>query len=207
MNDRRVARLLGDITELLDRAAVVLPERLRDMSDASMAWPPGRGFDSAAGSGFTNVTFCEVHERQFCPCGQGTPYPAVADRTGEAATQPDRAAADRAALVDALRSMGRDAARVVRILERYTPRAATDGERRATLAVNERDESCRSCARIGSWSPSHRRVEVPSGGQVWVCRWCYDWAREQGEAPSPSVLALHHQGKTVRRPVRRGGAA
>ncbi len=196
MNDRRLEQLLTDATELLDRCLPVLRERLGAMTEAQNGWPPGRGFDGD-GRGST-VTFCEVHEQERCECGAGTTYAARSDRTGEAALRPDKAAEHRKRIEAALRSIGSQAEDVVRLMALYGPRSATDSERRATVADNERLAGCVSC----------RRTSVAAGVERWepvfrddLCRWCYDWRRSTGAVPVPVELERHHRGQRVSRPA------
>ena len=171
MNDRRLARLLADAVELLDRAHGVLPDRLVDITDAMNGWPSG----GSGGSGSTS-----------------------ADLVGDAAIRPDRARSDRDSLERALVSIGRQAEDVVNLLARYTPRLASDRERAETVAANERTDGCASCARL-EVAKGVRRWEPAARGEL--CRWCNDWRRQTGAVPSKDELEAHHRGVRVRRPA------
>lgn len=208
MSDARTRRLLAESLELLGRCDSALPKLLPAMRDAMVGYPPSPRYDGDGGGGPTSITFCERHEKERCECGEGTPYVRVSDRTGESAMQPDRAAADLAALVEAVSSVARQAERMVRILERYASRPATDAERRQTMADNERDESCRSCARrevsrgVARWEPASTRLVLAQGGEATpLCQWCYRWVRSEGSLPPTSALDQHHRGQRVRRPA------
>jgi hypothetical protein len=206
MSDARTRRQLSESLELLARCDAALPKLLPAIRDAMVGYPPSPRFDGDGGP--SSTTFCELHERERCDCGRGTPFVRVSDRTGEAALRPDRAASDRAALDEAVALVARQAGRLVRILERYSTRSATESERRQTLADNERDESCRSCARtsvqkgVPRWEPASARVSLEAGGDpVPLCQWCYRWVRSEGSLPPVSSLEQHHRGQRVRRPA------
>lgn len=205
MNDRRLSRLLADAIELLDRAAPVLPQRLADMDAALNGHPRSGALDSVGGRGKT--TFCEVHQRERCECGAGTPFANLSDPTGEAGIRPDRAAQDRAKLEAALRSIGRQAEEVVRLLGKYQPRQATEKERLATLAHNEREDACASCARlevakgVARWEPASRSVRMLDGSRQPLCAWCRQWLAEVSRLPSVAELEAHHRGQRVKRPA------
>lgn len=206
MSDARTRRLLGEALELLGRCDGALPKLLPAIRDAMVGYPPSPRFDGDGGA--TSTTFCERHERERCECGAGTPFVRVSDRTGESAMQPDRAAMDLRRVEHLAQSMAAGAEQLVRILERYSSRPATDAERRQTLADNERDESCRSCARtfvqkgVARWEPSSARWSLaPGEPAVDLCQWCYRWARAEGSLPPVASLEQHHRGQRVRRPA------
>lgn len=205
MNDRRLHRLLADAIELLDRANPVLLPRLADMTEAQNGHPKSGALDSVGGRGKT--TFCEVHGRERCACGGGTPFANQSDPTGEAAIIADRAAMDRRELERAVRSIAAQASEVVYMLARYTPRPATERERLASLADNDRDVPCWSCRRWEEskgqpkWEPASRTAEV-AGERRPLCWWCFDWLRKgDGSPPSLVQVAQHHTTGRVRRPA------
>jgi hypothetical protein len=200
VNDRNLVRLLADAVENLDRSAGAIEAGLVSMHDALNGHPRSPALDSVGGRGRT--TFCEVHERERCACGGGTPYENLTDPTGDAATRPDRAAVDRRRLEDALRSIGRQAEDVVRLLAKYQARPASDRERAETLKANERDVSCWSCARdSGHWAPAARSAEL-LGERRQLCWWCFDWVRKgDGSAPSLVQVRQYHDTGRVRRPA------
>lgn len=200
MRGRRPSEVLAEAVELLDRSQSVLVARLADMTDAMNGHPKSGALDSVGGRGKT--TFCEQHGRERCECGRGTPFANLSDPTGESAVVPDRAAADRRELERAIVSIGRQAELVARILARYTPRPATDRERSETLAANERDVSCWSCARDRShWAPASRSAEV-AGERRQLCWWCFDWMRKgTGVPPTLEQVREYHDKGRVRRPA------
>ena len=193
---RRPSEVLAATTESLDRVATVLVARLADMTEASVAWPSSQGTD--LGPGFVNVTFCEIHEKDRCECGEGVPVARIKDPTGEAAMAPDRAAAHRREVERLISTLHRDASRLEQLVGLYSARPASEAERRATLADNDREAGCRSCV----------RTEVAKGVTRWepvfrddLCRWCYDWRRGTGVVPSVDELRRHHRGERIRRPA------
>lgn len=204
MNDRQLARLLADTIELLDRSRPALPARLQAMTDAMNGHPRSGALDAGAPG---KTTFCEIHEKERCECGAGTPFANLSDPTGESAARPDFAASDRAALERALRSIATSAGTVVNLLARYTPRPATDKERRESLDAGDRDVACWSCARtefskgVRRWERAARTAEV-AGVRRPLCWWCFDWLRKgDGKLPAPADIAKHHDGARVRKPA------
>jgi hypothetical protein len=206
MSDRRLHRLLGEAIELLDRVHPVLLARLDDMTEALNGQPQSAALDRIGGRAKT--TFCEVHQRERCPCGAGTPFANLSDPTGEAGIRPDAAAADRRHFEHLVESTARNAEAMVRLAAKWTPRPPTDREAAETLAVlNERDVSCWSCARTKDsqgrqrWEPARCAIDVGGGVRRELCRWCQDWFRTTARLPSPSELEAHHAGRAVRRPA------
>lgn len=59
---------------------------------------------------------------------------------------------------------------------------------------------CRSCERVGYSSPSYEKAKVHR-----LCRWCYDWLREEGELPSTQAVDAHSRGQNIRRPKKKPG--
>lgn len=208
MNDKRLVRLNADVVEVLTAAGKVLPVRLADISDAQQGWPRG---SSGEGGGSRSVIWCETHEREVERCHRedelcdGVPIAVSGDPAGEAAMRPDRAAADRARLEELLKSMGRQAGQVLDILARYTPRQATEKEKRETLKANQREAGCESCARtevsrgVPRWEPVYRRTLVDDAATD-LCRWCWEWHRSLGSLPPTVQLEAHHRGQRVVRP-------
>ena len=210
MSDRRLHRLLREAIELLDRVHPVLLARLADMTDALNAHPQSAALDRVGGRG--KVTFCEIHGRERCPCGAGTPFANLADPAGDAGVAAamgfDRAAAARREVKRLVESTAANAEALVRLAAEWTPRPPTDRERAETLAaLNDRDISCWSCARTkdatgrNRWEPARCAVEVADGVRRELCRWCQDWFRVAGRLPTLAELDLHHAGKQVRRPA------
>lgn len=83
---------------------------------------------------------------------------------------------------------------VLDLSKRWCPRPPTVKERAETEGDNE--PGCVSCA----------RTEVVRGVRRWepalwgdLCRWCYDWKRATGEAPSVELVRAHHDGKRIMR--------
>jgi hypothetical protein len=210
MNDRRLYRVLGEAIELLDRSHPVLLARLADMTEAMNGHPKSGALDRVGSPAKT--TFCEIHSRERCPCGQGTPFANLSDPAGDAAVARamggDRAATARRELEQRVESIARQAEEIVRTLAAWTPRAPTDSERAETLSVlNDRDVSCWSCARVKDsagrprWEPARCAIEVTPGVRRELCRWCQDWFRQTGQLPTMDELRQHHYGKQVRRPA------
>lgn len=207
MNDKRLVQLNADVVEVLTIAGKVLRVRLADIADAQQGWPRGSAGD---GGGSRSVIWCEDHEREVERCHRddelcdGVPISVSGDPAGEAAMRPDRAAADRARLEELLKSMGRQAGQVLDILARYTPRQATDKEKRDTLQANEREEGCSSCARtqvtrgVQRWEPVYRATVIDNEKHP-LCRWCWEWLRSTGELPTLAQVEQHHRGLRVRR--------
>lgn len=122
--------------------------------------------------------------------GGGRDY---ADPTGEAAIRSTQASDD-------LRRLDRKAAHVAkvadeiwRLIDAWSPRAASTLERAATSSTKA-DPGCTSCERLLS-SPGQKRWEPIYRGTL--CRWCHDWRRARGGIPPLTVLADHHDGKRV----------
>lgn len=126
----------------------------------------------------------------------GIPAPTRSDPTGEAGIRPDRAANDLNEFARLAGTLQRTTARMIRIANAYTPRPPTLADQRALERANAvPDPGCTSCARteaakgVTRWEPIHRGD---------LCRWCYDWQRSHGEAPTVAQLRDHHAGKKVR---------
>jgi hypothetical protein len=188
-------------SESLDRVATVLVARLADMTEAQNGWPASAGWDTTRRGG---AHWCWDHERDVFECHRlgascdGEVVASPGDRTGEAALRKDRAAAHRREVERLIAAVLRDGRRLEQLVGLYSPRPASEAERRATLADNDREAGCRSCV----------RVEVSKGIARWepvfrddLCRWCYDWRRETGAVPSPAELDRHHRGERIRRPA------
>ena len=108
--------------------------------------------------------------------------------------QPDKAAADYAALARCVTLIRNEIDRLYPIVTQYN--YATGGE--DTAGVNERhamprdvnayaEAGCTSCARpeVRQWSTVHKNG---------LCRWCYDLQRAEGFAPTQRLLEMHHDG-------------
>lgn len=191
-----ISRNLAAAAADLDGVLLVVAARLAALDTARVGWPAGRGFDGPASRG--SVTFCEVHERERCGCGGGTPMVAVSDPTGEAALVADKAKTDRDRVVAITVSLRRQCDELASILARYAQRPATSREVLETLGDDERSGRCVSCARthvargVARWEPAHRGD---------LCRWCYDWRRRTGQVPPLADLDRHHRGIRDRRPA------
>ena len=140
--------------------------------------------------------------------GEGGGSPTNSDPTGDAALRLDRAAQDRAALEDEIRTIHRLAKGVLGTLTRYEPRPATAKEKRETLLANQRDAGCASCARtevsrgVVRWEPIYA-VRKIDDEETPLCRWCWEWHRASGELPPIRQLEAHHRGQRVSKPVER----
>lgn len=194
-------------SEDIDRVLSVLPERMVAIVNAMNGWPAGRGFDVVVGR--SSVTFCEIHEKERCPCGAGTTYASRSDPVGEAAMVRDGAKADHDRVVKLATSIRRLADELAGIVGRHAPRTATPGERAETLAVNEREHRvCSSCSRlhvskgVPKWEPAFARLVLHEGGEAsWLCQWCWRWVRSEGSLPTVASLEQHHKGVRVRKPA------
>jgi len=200
---KRTLALLASATDLIDRSETVLPERMTLIIDAMNGHPPGRGFDGDGRGG--SATFCEVHDQERCPCGQGTTYAQRSDRTGEQALLPDRAKGDHDRLLQLARHLERDARELESVLARWSKRAPSDVDR----SSKDGDRySCASCSRlhvangVARWEPAFRALPLSSGAApTWLCQWCWRWVRSEGSLPPVSSLEQHHKGMRVRKPA------
>lgn len=185
-------------SEDIDRVLTVLPERMLAIIDAMNGHPAGRGFDSQGGR--SSTSFCEVHGQERCPCGSGTTYAHRSDPTGEIAGLPDRAKRDHDRVVALAKSIRRQSDELAAIVARYASRQPTVEERRQTLADNERDVSCWSCARDRAhYALAHRTAEV-AGERRQLCWWCFDWMRKgDGSPPTVDQVRQYHDTGRVRR--------
>lgn len=208
MKDVELRRRWAEAVWLLSKADGVFKERLRDIRNAQRG-PAARGGDGIGGT--RSVIWCDHHQREVERCHRedesctGVPVVVSGDPTGEAAVGFDPVESDRAELDHAVREIRRLAEIVVGTMARYTPRQATDKERRETLRANEREQTCESCARaevsrgVHRAEPARCRVVLPDGTAGELCRWCADFLRSQGALPSRSQLDAHHRGQKVRR--------
>lgn len=121
----------------------------------------------------------------------------TSDPTGNAAIQRRNMAETDHKLV---RARSRDLLELVYGMEKvaasYTPRPATDKERREVDGAN--DPGCTSCARtevrqgLARWEPVHKDK---------LCRFCYQYRRDTGLCPTEAQLYAHHSGQRVKRPA------
>ena len=125
----------------------------------------------------------------------------TSDPTGNAAMQRAVAEGHHKLLRARVRDLVDLAVAVEKLAVSYTPRPATDKERREVDSAN--DPGCVECARtyvadgVARWEPVH----VTATGKLSTCRWCYEWERSTGRKPTLGELEQHHSGRKVKRPA------
>lgn len=204
MNDRERCRKADDLALLAAAIGSTLTQRdtegrtvIDRIRDAMAGQPGAQALQSDRTTGFTTVSDED-----------GFPVPSVSDPTGEAAIRFDRARHDLRQLDRLLQQAHRAVDDIRRLVHTYTPRPATECERRQVEQDN--DPGCQSCSRtevtrgVARWEPVWKANRNPGGvltNPLDLCAWCYRWVETVGRLPTPDELALHHSGKRVKRPA------
>ncbi len=200
---RASLRRIAEASERIDRVELVLNDRVLAMLDAMTGHPPGKGFDGDGRGGA--ASFCEVHGRDRCPCGAGTPARSISDPTGSAAERPDQAKADHDLVVALTKKLATVAIDLENVMARWTRRASTEYDR-GKADGGESRPMCSSCSRTEvsrgiSRGEAGEKQPVVNGEKRWLCRWCYKWLCDVGTLPTVATLEDHHRGRRVRRPA------
>lgn len=170
------------------RARHALPEVLRSMRDAMAGQPGAHAYDNPVVGGHTTVTDDE-----------GMPMPAVSDRTGEAATDDDKARTDHRATQRDIAALAVIADRLIRRFAGYQHRAATEKERKATERANE--PGCEVCLRSGTHTPPKVLSSTAKGNLARphrLCGWHLDFVLGTGRLPTDDEERAHQEGRRVR---------
>lgn len=160
-------RALEDATYITDKLA----EAEKRMMDARPGLPGAQAFDSPSVSGGTSSSPTE--------------------RTALATVEHgNRATADIRAMDRALRDFGTASEVLRRLVDAYTPHAATAKDQASVDKANDPEAVVPGCVHHHDfnreWVPAHRTSTV--GGNLphpmALCRWCYDRVRTDGRLPT-----------------------
>lgn len=171
---RRIDEQFDQALEDALRARHALPDALRAMRDAMTGQPGAASYDNPVVGGHTSV----LDDR-------GVPMPAVSDRTGEAATDPDPARDDHRATQRDVAALAVIADRLLGRMAKYQRRTATDKERRETEKANE--PGCELCARQDVHSPPRVLSSTVKGNLDRPHRLCthhYEFILANGRKPT-----------------------
>ena len=185
------ARALVDATYITDKLA----EAEKRMMDARPGLPGAQAFDSPSVSGGAS----------------GGPVEAALNLTGGTEESDanwqhpqDQARADIKAMDTAIREINKHAAILRRLVDAYTPHAATGKDKAAAERANELDPECRHC-REGADVFEPFRTTTDVGGilpaAVPLCRWHADFTARTKRPATARETDMHHQGRTIRLPA------
>lgn len=178
-------RQLRRIESLAARNSNDLARLITSLIDGMEGHPRAQALQADRTSGHTTV----IDDR-------GIPVPSVADPTGETAIRPDFAAKDRLEYDKCLEIAERAMERADRIRVAWTPTAPT-----LAKSTEEGDDGCELCARTvdgkgqARWSLPHVEASTVKGNlsrPYRLCRWCYDFVRSHGRAPTKAELNAYH---------------
>lgn len=204
LDDQRHVPAIRMDLDTLRACRVAFPDMLDHLRDGRRGYPAS-GLGSTGGSSGGNSSPVERQILEDDPAGRDT---ATLDSDlgalTVAATALERYArggpAPACGLVGCRRVIHRASRNLYALCTRWASRTPSSIAQAETRRSNPTESECEHCATIGAHAPLHRRGDAAGNlpAPLGLCRWCWDFARSQGRAPTDVELTRHHKGLRVR---------